>query len=311
MYMIQNMNNIKNSKNDFNLLKIFKLLIEEGNLTRVSERLGLSQPAVSHALNKLRQEFDDPLFVRSSKGLTLTPFAVDLSGKLFDVMASIDTFYELGKGKDLLDYKEVVKIGTTDYLEGVLFKGLAKKFHVNIPNCSIVTLNMKGAFPKIELERGDMDLAMSGYFTDLPSGYYQQTLFEDHFVCLIGKKNKIVKSNLSLEKYLECPHLLTTLTGDLDGVVDKALRKIKKTRNVSMAFSSFFTPSFAVGEGDFILTCLSKVADVVESKFNLKRYRVPIKVPAIKIVQVWHERTHRDQLHSWIRKEIKGSMVEP
>lgn len=299
------MNNIISA--DLNLLKVFAVLSEDANVSRASKLLGVSQPATSHALSRLRAEFDDPLFIKGPRGMIPTPRALALKEELSLLIAELEGFYSQTPSSSLELRTDTLKIAGTDYLESVLFSRSFNQVLEKAPNIQFLSKNLTGSLPQSELENGNLDIAVSGYFREIPKHFYQQTLFEDEFVCVISRNTAPKSRNLYLEAYLERPHILTSLTGDLDGIVDKKLRKMGKNRRLQMAHSNFTSPFFAIGDGPLTLTCLNKLAQKMAKPLGLKIVAPPIKLPKIKICQIWHERTHRDPLHSYVRKCLKES----
>lgn len=110
---------------------------------------------------------------------------------------------------------------------------------------------------------------------------------------------------MSLEAFLACEHLLTTLTGDLDGLVDRALRAEGRSRRVVAGLSSFLAPARLIRGTDLLLTCLRAVAvEAVERDPELCIYPMPLPLPTIELMQIWHERTHTDPLRKWFRQQV-------
>ena len=290
---------------DLNLLKVFVAVLEEGNITKAAEKVGLSQPAMSHALKRLRENFNDQLFVRESRGVTATPFAKSIEKDVFLTITKIQELYTSINGKELTEYDEIIRIGATDYLESIILPQINSSLESIFPKVTLLTKNNSGQFPKEMLEKGTLDLAIAGYFKKLPEGYFQQKLFEDEFVTVACPKNKVINGKLSVSKFTKCPHVLTTIQGDLQGIVDRELKKQSKERKIRFACSNFLSPFTLIKNTDLIFTCLKRMAETMAPKFDLIIHPVPLKLPMVSIVQVWHERTHQDLLRRSIRSEIK------
>lgn len=304
MKPIENMNI---ATKDINLLLLFRVLDEERNLSNAAKRLALSQPALSHKLNKLRKEFDDQLFVRASRGLSPTPLAEKISPQICELVNSIEKFYQQNEETCFLHNHDIVHIHTTDYTEQALMPRLLALVAEQAPNLRIVCHHTKGALPKLELETGQCDIAIAGFYTDLPESYYQQQLRNEKFVVLANRNNPHIKRSLTLKSFLECRHILTTLTGDLDGAVDKALKKLDAARFVAAGLSSFLTPPLIVEKTDYILVCLESIADqAVAERPTLVKHPCPIDLAEVTIKQFWHSRTHQDPMRRWLREEIKN-----
>ncbi|MEH6463416.1 MAG: LysR family transcriptional regulator [Shewanella psychromarinicola] len=301
--------NIRNR--DINLLYLFQILYQEGLASIAAERLAISQPALSHRLNKLRKEFDDPLFVRGIKGLVPTPKAHAIAPQISRLVSELEHFYQSELDVPLDKVKDVIHIYTTDYMESILLPKLLSEIQKIMPFVQIVTHNTQGKLPRKMLENGQCDIAISGFYSDLPSTFYQQKLKEERLNVLARKDHPTIGNKFSLETYLECKHIVTTLTGDLNGVVDKALSLMGKQRNVISGISSFMIPAQIVSQSDFILTCLDSVADQAMDQFaNLQRFSSPVQLSTVNVFQIWHERTQHDAIRAQVRKMIHSILDE-
>ncbi|WP_455288736.1 LysR family transcriptional regulator [Cupriavidus necator] len=292
---------------DLNLLYVFHVLYQEGNASRAAARMALSQPALSHKLNRLRDEMGDPLFVRAPRGLTPTPRAHELAPQVQRLVGELDAFYDACAGRDYLARSERIHIYTTDYMEQLLLPALLPQLRSHAPGVVLVTHNTRGELPREELEKGTCDLAIAGFYEDLPDTFHQQRLCSEDFVVLASKSNPHLARGLDLEAFLACEHLLTTLTGDLNGVVDRALAAQGRTRKVVAGLSSFLAPSRLVRGTELLLTCLRSVAqEAVSRDPELVLLPVPFALPKVEMMQIWHARTDADRLRRWLRQQIQA-----
>ncbi|MFK3680986.1 LysR family transcriptional regulator [Pseudomonas sp. NPDC088890] len=290
---------------DLNLLLVFHVLYQERNATLAAERMALSQPALSHKLNKLRHQFGDPLFVRAPRGLTPTPRAHEMAPQVQRLVEDLQGFYERCDGLDFLTRPARLHLYSTDYMEQTLLPRLLPIIRSQAPNLVLITHNTRGQLPREALEKGTCDLAIAGFYTDLPDTFHQQRLLSEDFVVLAARSNPRLGAGMSLEAFLACEHLLTTLTGDLDGLVDRALRAEGRSRRVVAGLSSFLAPARLIRGTDLLLTCLRAVAvEAVERDPQLCIYPMPLALPTIELMQIWHERTHTDPLRKWFRQQV-------
>ncbi|MFB4392080.1 MULTISPECIES: LysR family transcriptional regulator [unclassified Pseudomonas] len=290
---------------DINLLLVFHMLYQERNATLAAERMALSQPALSHKLNKLRHQFGDPLFVRAPRGLTPTPRAHELAPEVQRLVEELQAFFERCDGQDFLTRPARLHLYSTDYLEQTLLPELLPILRTQAPNLTLITHNTRGQLPREALEKGTCDLAIAGFYTDLPETFHQQRLLSEDFVVLASRGNPRLSAGLDLTSFVACEHLLTTLTGDLDGLVDRALRSLGHSRRVAAGLSSFLAPTRLIRGTDLLLTCLRSVAEeAVDRDDDLRLYPLPLTLPRIEVMQIWHERTHVDPLRRWFRKQL-------
>ncbi|SPA18748.1 Putative transcription regulator, LysR family [Cupriavidus taiwanensis] len=291
---------------DLNLLYVFHVLYQEGNASRAAARMALSQPALSHKLNRLRDELGDPLFVRAPRGLTPTPRAHALAPQVQRLVADLDALYDACDGRDFLARSEAVHIYTTDYMEQLLLPALLPRLRRDAPGVVLVTHNTRGELPREELEKGTCDLAIAGFYENLPDTFHQQRLGSEDFVVLASRTNPRIADGLDLDAFLACEHLLTTLTGDLNGVVDRALARLGHRRTVVAGLSSFLAPSRLVRGSALLLTCLRSVAqEAVARDPDLVMLPVPFALPQVDMMQIWHARTDADRLRRWLRQQIQ------
>lgn len=290
---------------DFNLLYLFHVLYQERNATLAAQRMALSQPALSHKLNKLRHQFGDPLFVRAPRGLTPTPRAHELAPQVERLVVSLEAFYERCEGQDFLARPARLHLYSTDYVEQTLLPRLLPLLRSQAPNLTLVTHNTRGQLPREALEKGTCDLAVAGFYTDLPDTFHQQRLLNEQLVVLASRGHPGLAKGLDLDTFLASDHLLTTLTGDLDGLVDRALRSQGKQRRVVAGLSSFIAPARLLRGTDLLLTCLRSLAVEASARDDdLVMYPLPLALPGIEVMQIWHERTHADPLRRWFRQQL-------
>lgn len=291
---------------DFNLLLVFHVVYQERNASVAATRMALSQPALSHKLNKLRHEFADPLFVRAPRGLTPTPKAHELAPLVQRLISEMEAFYEQCEGRDFLARAERIHLYSTDYIEQTLLPRLLPRLREHAPNLQLITHNTRGLLPREELEKGTCDLAIAGFFADLPDTFRQQRLLSEDFVVLASQSNPRLQAGLDLQGFLACEHLLTTLTGDLNGLVDRALAAQGQVRKVAAGLSSFIAPPRLLRGTDLLLTCLRSVAEeAVAHDGDLRIHALPLALPRVEVMQIWHERTEADRLRRWLRQQIQ------
>jgi DNA-binding transcriptional LysR family regulator len=275
------------------------------NVSKTAKAMNLSQPAVSHALKRLRQELSDDLLVRSSREMVATPFAAQLAPQVSHILSQLEEVLER-KAFDPMKAEGVVHIQSTEYFEQLVLPRLLVQLANEAPGLKIINTSTRGQLPKAELSEGKCELAIAGFFGELPEGFYQQEIFRDRMVCLCAKDHSGAKGKkISLTDYLALKHVYISPEGRLSGgTVDDLLAKQKKKRNVIASIAGFGAPAWICTAKDFSCTLPEKLASQYIEQLPLKWFELPVDVPAIRVVQVWHERTQRDPLFRFVRSTI-------
>ncbi|MCX6119045.1 MAG: LysR family transcriptional regulator [Proteobacteria bacterium] len=293
---------------DLNLLAVFAAIDEYRHITKAAKVLRMTQPALSHALARLRILMDDDLFVKSSKGMVPTPRASQLSQPVRSILSQFER--DILGVEDFVPEKmqKVFRIHTTDLIDSLLLPALLKIFEKQAPKSRIISLSSPFALPREELEMGKSDLAVAGFFGNLPHGFYQQKLFSDVFVSAVRKDHPRLckKKELSLSDFCEERHLLVSPGGELHSQVDEILAKKKLNRAVVAGLNAFMSSAWVLPETDCILTAPSRLVEQMAKVFPLKIMTPPMRIPEITIVQVWHDRNHHDAGHRWFREHIRS-----
>jgi DNA-binding transcriptional LysR family regulator len=297
--------NIRNK--DLNLLAIFVGISEELNLSRTSSRLGLSQPALSHALSRLRDQFADPLFVRAQRGLVATPKVSTLLPQIRALLAAAETLYGPGKVLDLAKLNRKVIIASTAYFEARAIAGFINHARIKTPGLQVETRSLSGGFPKRELEADEFDLAIAAYFEDVPVGFKMKTVFNDRFVCVCSKKNSYLKTKQTTDDYLGRKHLQIEVPPSVFAPVDQHLKSKRKRRDISLRIGNFLTPPAILAGSDFLLTCPLGLAENYRETYPLAITELPFWLPGIDTKMAWHEKNDRDPFHIWLRDCIASA----
>lgn len=293
---------------DLNLLVIFESLMGELNVSKAAQKLGLSQPAMSNALARLREDLGDPLFVRAARGVKPTPKALALKDQITDVLRLTSALYE----QQEFDPKQIkgrFNIASTDFFEHLALGKLLPELAKHAPKITLVVRPTLGALPKQDLEDGRIDLAIAGFFGALPEGFYQQKLSNETYSCVVRLHHPVVKTQLTLEQFTKLEHILVSPQGDLQGVVDRALAKKKLTRRIACGVSNFHSPAMIVESSDYIATVPTRIALSYAKYYKVKVVEPPLSIPSFQLFAVWHGRTHRSPQHQWMRQQIAKSVA--
>jgi len=292
------------------LLRILLILLSERSVTRASNRLGLSQPALSHNLNKLRALFGDTLLIRSSKGLIPTTRALELESELIRLVTDYDRLTQQAELFDPLVSSRTFVMTAPEFGERMLVPHLFKELRLKAPN---VRVEVRAPIPdrvNEMLEKGELDLRIAWLVK--PSGSLRSLhLYQDRMVCLACARHPELNGRISLEKFLRLPHARTIGTNHATTirVIDEALAKIGLLLERSFLVQNFMTiPSTLVGT-DIIATLPYLQAKAFANEFPLQLLELPLKLPRISYGAYWHERSHKDPGHQWFRKKVQEAAI--
>ncbi|MEM1088825.1 MAG: LysR family transcriptional regulator [Pseudomonadota bacterium] len=285
---------------DLNLLRVFDAVMLERNVTRAAERLYLSQPAVSHALTRLRHTLKDPLFVKGPQGMQPTPRAVELAepinGALMALKDALDpTVF------DPAESNRSFTIATHDYLTTVLMDRVAAHLSEFAPGVRIHLKPTEGRALEM-LDRQEVELAISA-FGELGSRFTQQQLFEDGYVVLTRRDHPLAQGRLTVKRFAQARHLLVSPRGDARGWVDTVLAGQGMTRQVAMVINHFAPAGQIVAHSDLVLTLPERVAARFCEDPTLVQHPCPLKPleTFTRTSMVWHRRFGQHPALDWLR----------
>jgi DNA-binding transcriptional LysR family regulator len=295
---------------DLNLLVLFEAVYRLRNLTAAGESLGLSQPAMSHALRRLRDMLQDPLFVRLPKGLQPTPFAENLASQVTQ---------GLGVLRGALDKAEFVpatssrlfRIVMTDIGEYVFVPALSRRLEALAPQVTLETLQLPVKELKEAMANGEVDLAM-GFVPRLGAGFHQQRLFSDHYVCMVRRDHRDIRSTLTLKQYLGATHALIASEGTGHGErIERALLDRNPSARIALRMNRFLAMPAVIENTDMLVTLPNNLAESFRLQFKVRVLPVPFDLPGYEVNQFWHERYHLESGNRWLRKTLAELFTPP
>jgi DNA-binding transcriptional LysR family regulator len=286
---------------DLNLLAPLDAVLATESVTAAAERVGLSKPAMSHALHRIRELLGDEILVRSGKHWVLTARATALREPLRELLRATRALL-LDRGElDLGSLAREFRIHTTDHVLSILGVAVGREVAREAPN---VTLRFLPVQPDDVPElRGDVDLGI-GVFPELPPEFRKQKLFEDQFCVIARRGHPVVRGRITLKQYTQLHHLLVAPRGKPGSAADHALTAAGERRRVLRTVPSFFAALHCVAESDCIATISARLARAHADRFELQIARPPLELPAYAIDQIWHPRVETDPAHVWLRRLI-------
>jgi DNA-binding transcriptional LysR family regulator len=297
---------------DLNLLRVFNALMRERNVTRAGERIGLSQPAVSAALNRLRAAFGDELFVRNAGQMEPTPRAIALAEPIGDALRRVELVIGSSMPFEAASTEREFVLWGIDYVSYLLAPPLLASLSRTAPG--IVIRLIDGRVGSIEqlLEAGEIDLAVE-VMHELADPIRSQFLFEERYVVIAAAGHPDIDAGgasvppppFDLELYCRLPHVQHSLRGGVSGNVDAALAAIGRRRHVAFSLPHFFTIAQAVAASSrMIATFPERLAQAVGPAMNLRIFEVPIELAPISLAMIWHRRNDNDAAHLWLRQQV-------
>ncbi len=288
---------------------ILDTLLEERNVTRTARRLGVTQSAVSHALKRLREHFGDPLLVRSSQGMTRTPRAEEIAEPIRRGLETIQEGVRRGAHFQPATAERSFALATTDQIGVLWLPPLFRRISTAAPRVDLRVIPIVRDIERA-LDTGAADVVLTGAF-DPPEvqGLFRQRLREERMVCLVRADRADVKGDLSLEQFCALSHVLVAPRGGR-GIVDRMLAEQGITRRIAVQVPHFAVAPFLVAASDLVLTVAESVARVFLPLLPLRMLAPPIGLPPAVYWQVWHERSHRDAAHAWLRARIAEAVQE-
>ncbi len=286
---------------DLNLLKALDALLEERSVTRAADRLGFTQPAVSGMLTRLRESFDDPLFVRTQRGIVPTLRAQELAGPIKQILGDVETLLQPAEF-DPATAEFTLSIAATDYALQAVVVPFVAKLRRRAPGIRIACRPVEDDRVQVQFERGDLDLALMTPEAALPD-LRSRRLFDETYVCAMRDDHPAgANGTLSLDRFCALDHALVSFSGErFWGVTDDSLAKTGRTRNVAMTVTSFLVLIEVLRRTDLIAVVPSRL---VSDAPGIMTFAPPIEIPGFTKLAVWHERTHRDLGHRWARSVL-------
>jgi DNA-binding transcriptional LysR family regulator len=290
------------AKLDLGWLEVFVEIYKTKSVSRAASQLGMEQASASIALNKLRQHFDDRLFVRTAEGMTPTPRAQGIYPELQEALARIEAARGAPAAFSPATAAREFRICMTDISEIIILPKLINYLQEFAPGL-VVEAEKISAGSRQRLASGDVDLAV-GFLPDLEAGFYQQSLFEQDFVCLAAKNHPRVQGSLSPGLFSSEGHILVATSGTGHAIVDRVLAKQKIERRVVLRVPSFLGVARIVAQTDFLVVVPRLLGMALATQENVQLLEPPTGLPHYQVKQHWHERFNADAGSIWLRQAM-------
>lgn len=296
---------------DVRLLNIFDQLYKTRSVHRAAEALGLTQPAVSIALGKLRRHFGDELFVRTGKGMEPTRLAEELVEPFRHALASLEAAF---------GYRNVFNPETSDRsfhlcMSDITQVGVLPRLwtHLSVvaPGISVEVLPRGDAETTARLlETGAADIAI-GFIPQLGSGFYQQVLFRQDYVVIASASHPRIREALTIEHLKNESHAVITTVGTGYEIIDDEFARQGIRRRVALTLPSFLGAALIIERTSLLLVIPRGLAETLDAQRNFRSFPLPFRIPEFSVKQHWHERSHRDSGNQWLRARIAELISAP
>jgi len=292
---------------DLNLLAIFDALMVERNVSKAAERVFLSQSAMSHALNRLRGLLDDPILVRTEKGMRPTPRALDMEVPIREALTRIQhTLYEPAVF-DPLTSDETFTLYGPEYYECVFLPILAKRLVKIAPNVKIITEILSTEVPESELSSGEVDFSVgveSGL--QISKRLHCQSWFNDRLTCLVRKENKKVGDRISLKEFTQISHIYHSTLGTpfKFTFLDEWLQENNLSRKFAFTIPGYMAAGMTIAETDYLMTLPLRLAQKLVQIMKLRIVTPPEDFPEYRLNLIWHPLYEMDPARVWFRDQL-------
>jgi len=287
---------------DLNLLVALDALLGERNVTRAAARLSLSQSAMSAALARLRAVFGDPLLLRTAGGMLPTSKGLELAAPVRQLVADVGRLVQQAGAFEPASARVTFTIAASDYVEYAILPRLVDYLEANAPLARLAVRAMDFGAVGRQLETGEVDLGILGAGFAPPNAR-SRPLFLERFVCVVRRDHPRVRERLTLDEFCAIEHLLVAPSGGgFTAQTDDALAAIGRSRQVRLSVPHFLLVPEILVRSDMVVMLPERLARGYRDRFRI--FEPPLAMPPFAIVEVWHERTHRDPALVWLRQAL-------
>ncbi len=298
------------AKMDLNLLVVFDALMHERNVTRAARRLFLSQPAVSHALQRLRDSLNDPLFVRAGRDMAPTPRAEALAPVVRPLLEGL-THALYGGQFSPATLEQTFRIGTPDIGEFVLVPRLLPMMQLQAPLSTLAVMDLDIDIFQQQLVTGELDAAIVPDMPLRPGMYKKHMVNEARVVGVVRRGHPLADKRITLADMRKVKRVAVTLrAGRISSPVELSLAQQQDLGEVAVSTPHFVASAATLMTSDLMLIVGELAAAALANQFDLELVELPVELPGVQACLIWHERTQRDPAQRWFRETI-GAALSP
>ncbi len=287
---------------DLNLLLVLDALLAERSVTRAARRVGLSQPATSHALARLRSLLGDELLLRDGPNMQLTPRAATLIGPVADAVRAVTSVLAGPQAFDPKSVRRTLRFASTDFLQVLVFPSLLARLASDAPGVDLLVVPSSTRMQD-GLLAGEIDFAIGPLRDrDVASNLRSQKLFDERFVSMVRRGHPLLSGRLTPQRFAQARHAFIAPRGTRGGVVDDALRAHGLERRVVLQSAQFLVSPFVIADSDLVITLPERVAAMFERSLDLVTFAPPLLLEGFSISLAWHVRSESDPLSTLVRE---------
>ncbi len=288
---------------DLNLLRVFDAVYREQSLSRAAQRLGLSQPGISQALNRLRQHIGDPLFVRQTHGVAPTAYSDAIAEPIQRALENLQAALHTRTVQDLRQIDRRLRIAMSDYSESLILAPLIRLIDEQAPKLQIRVVPDDRVNLHTAMNDGELDLVI-GAIPPLDEQYRHQDLCTEEFVCIVRRGHPVIQGHLSLDHYKQARHVGIAVRAAQLSKIDQACQPHGFQRQINVVVPNFMALPFIIAATDCVATMPRRLLRLVPPHLGLQILPAPIALPTPTIRQYWPERNHQDMVCRWMREQI-------
>ena len=294
---------------DLNLLVVFNQLLMDRRVSTTADKLGLSQPAVSNALKRLRVLLKDELFVRTARGMEPTPYALNLVEPMGYALGTLQNALNQRDSFDPATSERTFTLGLTDIGEIYFMPTLMETLSRVAPRIKISTLRHNSGHLNDDMASGTVDIAV-GLLPGLTTGFFQRRLFKQRYVCLFRQGHPTAHNPISLAQFKSLSHVGVTSANTGHGEVDDWMERKGIQRHIQLHVPHFVAVGHILQNSNLIATVPERFAQKCAEPFQLETSPLPFKLPEIAINLFWHAKYNREPANMWLRQLMVDLFTE-
>lgn len=294
---------------DLNLLPIFVALMEERSVTRAAERLGMTQPALSNALSRLRTTLQDPLFVRERYGIQPTPIALELAPIIMEALAKLDDAVLGQQDFDPTKAERLFTLAPNGYAEFVLIPAIAARLRESAPGIKLRLTPYGNDLAETGVTSGTTAMVL-GRITDPPDNLVVQHLMDESLACVVRKNHPEVDDSISRAQFERLKHVNVIPPGRMRAGLFQPLAQQQVKRDVAISVTNFFAVAEMVAVTDYCATLPRLICHHLQRDSRLKIMPTPVDLGTFPVEMAWHIRYRHDPAHRWLRSLVADVVRE-